>query len=108
MEQIIIISIVITILYCLFKLVEMKYIEHEMKPVKHVVRDALAVLLSSIVVQYAFLNMGNNVSEFFNILTNSKSVEPVAPTVFTDTPVFKPFLLSTADLYIVFWASPKY
>ena len=66
----------------------MKYIEKEMKPVKIVVRDAILVMFSTIVVQFVFANIGNNISEFFNIITNSKSVDPVAPQVFTDNPGF--------------------
>ena len=88
MEQIVLIAIFITILYCLLKFLEMKFVEKEMKPVKYIVRDAILVMFSSIIIQFVFSSLGNNVSEFFQIITNSKSIEPVAPTVFTDSPGF--------------------
>ena len=88
MENIVLISVTITVLYCIIKFLEMKYIEKEIKPVKLVVRDAIIVLFSTIVVQFIFANIDTNISEFFNIITNSKSVEPVAPPVFTDNPGF--------------------
>ena len=88
MEKIILISMLITVLYCIAKLLEMKFIEKEFKPVKQIVRDAIIVMFSSVVVQFVFSNIGNNVSDFFNVITNSKSIEPIAPVVFTDSPGF--------------------
>lgn len=88
MENIVLISVTITVLYCIIKFLEMKYIEKEIKPVKLVVRDAIIVLFSTIVVQFIFANIDTNISEFFNIITNSKSIEPIAPMVFNDNPGF--------------------
>lgn len=88
MEQIILIAILVTILYCILKFLEMKFIEKDVKPVKHVVRDAIIVMFSSIVVQFIFANLGNSVSEFFSVITNTKTLETVTPVVFTDSPGF--------------------
>ena len=43
MDNIYIIPFVTTILFCLAKLIEMKFIDKEMKPMKFLVRDAIIV-----------------------------------------------------------------
>lgn len=88
MEKSFIISIIITILFCVFKMLEMKFIEKEMKPLKLIIRDAIIVLLCSFISSFFVLNMDKNISEFFNIVTDSKTINPSTTEIFTDLPGF--------------------
>jgi hypothetical protein len=56
MEKVLIFAISITLVFCVFKFIEMKYIEDDMKPLKYFVRDAIMVFASSFVVCYLLLH----------------------------------------------------
>ena len=88
MEQIIIISITITILFFLLKVFEMKYLEKEFKPLKYIVRDAAIVFSSSLGAAYGFFYMKGSINDFFNIVTENKTLNMEATQIFTDTPGF--------------------
>jgi hypothetical protein len=66
----------------------MKFIEKDLKPLKTVIRDAIIVMICSIVSTYLYFNVDKSIMEFFNVITNNKIVEPSATQVFTDTPGF--------------------
>ena len=88
MEQVFIISICITVLFCAVKILEMKFIDKEFKPMKYLMRDAIIVLASSAIVTYSVLNMNSTIKSFFNVVTASKTITPAATQVFTDAPGF--------------------
>ena len=88
MEKIFIISIAITCLYCLIRFIEMKFIDKDLKPLKTVVRDAIIVMICSIVSTYIYFNVDKSIMEFFNVITNNTVVQPSVTQVFTDTPGF--------------------
>jgi hypothetical protein len=88
MEQVFIISICITVLFCVAKVVEMKFIDKKFKPMKYLMRDAIIVLASSAIVTYAVLNMNSTIKSFFNVVTDSKTITPATTEVFTDAPGF--------------------
>ena len=48
MEEVFIITTIITVSFCLSKFIEYKYISDDVKPLKDVVRDCLLVLMSSV------------------------------------------------------------
>ena len=91
MENIFIIAIVSTILFCLAKFLDMKYIGKESKPLKIIVRDAIIVFACSASAAFVFFNMNSSISEMLNIMTDTKTV-PIggigATEIFTDSPGF--------------------
>lgn len=88
MEKIFIISFIITGLFCLVKFIDMKFVDKQMKPLKYVIRDAIIVLASSVVSVYFVFYANNSISEFFNVVTNTKTINPANTQVFTDAPGF--------------------
>lgn len=88
MENLFLFAIFTTILFVLLKLVEMKYLEKEFKPLKYIVRDAVIVFSSSLGAAYGFFYMKGSISDFFNIVTENKTLNMEATQIFTDTPGF--------------------
>ena len=60
MEKIIFFSLVVTVLFLIFKIIEMKYIEKEWAPVKILVRDVVMVFVSSFLGANVLNYTGNN------------------------------------------------
>jgi hypothetical protein len=88
MENLFLFAIFTTILFVLFKLVEMKYLEKEFKPLKYIVRDAVIVFTSSLGAAYGFFYTKGSINDFFNIVTENKTLNMEAAQIFTDTPGF--------------------
>jgi len=88
MEQFLIPAIIATAVFSMLKFLEMKYLDKQMKPLKNVIRDALIVFVASFVGTYAFSLFGGSVQEFFNIVTENKTLNAAATQVFTDVPGF--------------------
>ena len=88
MESLFLFAIFTTILYVLIKLAEMKYLEKEFKPLKYIVRDAVIVFGSALGAAYGFFYMKGSFSDFFNIVTENKTLNMEATQIFTDTPGF--------------------
>jgi len=70
------------------KIIEMKYVSKEWKPLKHVIRDAAIVFTSSISALFAFNVSNGSMTDFFNIVTENKVLNPSATEVFTGDPGF--------------------
>jgi len=88
MEQIVLLSFLITVLFCVFKVVEMKYLEKEDKPLKFLVRDAIVVFICSLLATFLFENMEHHLNDFFNVVTETTVLHANNTQVFTDTPGF--------------------
>jgi len=88
MEKIFIISIAVTLLFCVAKFIEMKFIHDELKPLKEVVRDAIIVMMCTIAATTVVFNMDSSIFEFFNVVTENKTINPSNTEIFTDTPGF--------------------
>ena len=88
MEKVLMFSISITFLFCIFKYFEMKYIEIEMKPLKYLVRDAIMVFSSSLACSYVLLYYDNNITDLLSIITEQKIFTPENTMVFTGEPEF--------------------
>lgn len=88
MEKIIMISISITVIYCIAKFIEMKYIENDIKPLKIIARDAFIVATSSFTSLSFYYYLETYLFDFFNIITNSKTSSEKTVNVFTDDPNF--------------------
>jgi hypothetical protein len=76
MENIFIIAIIISIIFLIFKFIEMRFIEKENKPLKYLIRDTLIVYCSVI--------SGYFILEQLNPVIVSEIITPV----FTDNPGF--------------------
>jgi len=88
MEKIIFFSLVVTIIFITFKMIEMKYIEKEWAPIKTLVRDTLMVFSSSFLGATILLKSGNSVTQLFNVITDTKINPTANASVFTDNPNF--------------------
>ena len=88
MEQFLIPAIIATVLFSFFKFLEMKYLDKQIKPLKTVIRDAFMVFVSTLVAIYVFSLFGSSLQEFFNIVTESKTLNTATTQVFTDIPGF--------------------
>ena len=90
LDKILLIAFFITLLFCIFKFIEMKFIDKEMKPLKNVIRDAAYVLSASLIGVFVFLNMNTSIKEFMNVITDSKNVDVTSATtqIFTGEPGF--------------------
>ena len=88
MQKFVIISVLATLFFCIFKFMEMKYLDKKVKPLKNVVRDAIVVFISSFVSSIIFFNLEVYISDFFNIVTERKTLNVNATQIFTDEPGF--------------------
>lgn len=88
MEKIFIISTIITFLFCLVKFIEMKYLDKEFKPLKFLVRDAVMVFVCSLAASLFVFNMDGSITDFFNVLTDTKTLNTATTQIFTDEPGF--------------------
>lgn len=88
MEKMFILASLITFLFCSMKIIEMKYVSKEWKPLKHVIRDAVIVFMSSISSIFVFNVSNGSMTDFFNIVTDNKVLNPAATEVFTGDPGF--------------------
>lgn len=88
MQKVFIISILVTILFSLIKFAEMKFIDKKMKPLKYMVRDMMIVFGCTILATFVYFHLDKNVTEFFNIVTENKTIHPSTTQIFTDEPGF--------------------
>jgi len=87
METLFAIVTITTILYILFRIIEMKVLKKEMKPVKELVYDAIIVAGSSAIAVFLTSSMSKSVGGFLNAVTEQPMLPASAP-VFTDPPGF--------------------
>ena len=76
-----------TILFIVIKMIEMKFIQKEMKPVKEIVRDAVIVGVSVAVASFAVATMDKPIAGLMDAITEKQVLTSQAP-VFTDNPGF--------------------
>jgi len=80
MDNIFVIATIVSIVYFIAKFIEMRYIEKESKPLKHLIRDALVVYFSVI--------CGFFILEQIKPMIQSGGNGPITTPVFTDNPGF--------------------
>ena len=95
MENILIISLLSTFLFCLAKLLELRFLStadddaHASKPLKFLVRDAVIVFLASMASVYAYFHIDSNVTSLLQVITETKTIPDVgASEVFVGQPDF--------------------
>lgn len=88
MENLFLFAIFTTVLFVFIKVVEMKYLDKELKPLKVIVRDAVIVFASAFIAAYGFFFMKGSFTDFLNIVTENKTLRMDATQIFTDAPAF--------------------
>ena len=88
-HNVFVIPVIITLLFCIAKFIEMKFIDKELKPLKFVIRDATIVFLCSLLATFLSMNMNGTIHEFINVVTDTKTAPIGGNTnIFTDEPGF--------------------
>ena len=91
MDAMLVVSILVTVLFFVIKFVETRYLEKDpakQQPLKDTVRDTIIVLCSSLVACFVYFNLNTRLNEFFNVITETKVLNPESTMVFTDAPGF--------------------
>tara|TARA_B110000967_G_scaffold210091_1_gene270517 strand:+ start:2596 stop:2862 length:267 start_codon:yes stop_codon:yes gene_type:complete len=88
MDKTLALAIIVTIIFSICKLLEMKYIEEEWKPLKILVKDSIIVFISSFIGIFIYIQGHNSFSDFFSILTDTKINDLKSTEVFTGEPEF--------------------
>ena len=88
MEKLLVFALIITSVFSIFKILEMKYLEKDMKPLKFVIRDAVIVFISSFATLTINSMFGGNIQDFMNILTDTKTLDAASTQIFTGEPGF--------------------
>jgi hypothetical protein len=90
MKNLFVVPVITTVLFCISKFIEMKYIDKELKPLKFIIRDAIIVFVSSLTACYLFFNMNLTLDDFMNVITETKGGIGLGKPaeIFTDTPTF--------------------
>lgn len=88
MEKLFVISILISIVYAIVTVVESKFIQKKIKPTKEIIREVFFVFISSLVSLFLFFKMSGTLTEFFNIITDTKTEVVKTTEVFTGEPGF--------------------
>jgi hypothetical protein len=90
MEQVIVFALIVTVAFSVFKFAEIKLLEKpkEMKPLKFFVRDVVLVFVSASIGAFIYMNMNEQIGEFFNVITETKVLSGGPAPVFTDAPGF--------------------
>ena len=85
MEKVFILSVVISVLFFIYKIFEMKYIEKKDKPLKLIVRDTIVVFTCTFIPVLLFFQYDGKLGEIFNMGSESAATPP---QVFTGEPGF--------------------
>jgi hypothetical protein len=88
MENLFLFAIFTTILFIALKILEMKYLEEEMKPLKFIVRDAVMVFAASMAAAVLRFYIKGSFADFINVVTENKTLNLEATQIFTDAPGF--------------------
>ena len=94
MENAVFMAIGATLLFCLYKFVEMKYLDKTApaRPLTYFVKDAIAVFSCVMAASLFYQSNGETISDIMNTITDTKNAVVKATSepaqVFTDDPGF--------------------
>lgn len=88
MEKTFTLAIIVTIIFSMFKFLEMKYIDQEWKPLKIIVKESIIVFISSFIALLIYIQGYSSFSDFFSIITDSKINDLKSTEIFTGEPEF--------------------
>lgn len=87
-DHLFLVAVFTVIIFLIARFIEMKFIDKEYKPLKLVVKDTLMVFGATLVASYGFFYMNGSFKDFMNVITETKTLDPAATQIFTDTPGF--------------------
>ena len=79
MDNIFLVSGIISVIFFIAKFLEMRYVDYEPKPLKLLIRDSILVYVSVVI--------GSFILEQVNPVIN-ETISPAIPLAFTDNPPF--------------------
>ena len=88
MEKLLIIASIITFMFSIMKVIEMKYVAKQWTPLKYIIRDAVMVFGSALLGLFVFFQINGTMTDFFNVVTDGKAMNLNTTQVFTDAPGF--------------------
>lgn len=91
MENIVLLTIAISMLFIAIKIAEMRFIDKEIKPLKNIVRDAFIVAGCAFVPIWGYFQFKDKMASWFGISPSSGGDGTVimkTPEIFTDNPGF--------------------
>jgi hypothetical protein len=90
MEQVFIIAISTVVVFSIIKMIESRYLDKsdERKPLKEMVRDIVVLFIASFVSSFVYFQFQNNIRDFFNIVTETPTLNAASIQIFTDNPGF--------------------
>jgi hypothetical protein len=91
MENIVLLTIAISVLFISIKIIEMRFVDKEMKPLKNIVRDAFIVAACSFVPIWGYFQFKDKMASWFGISPSSggdSAAVMKTPEIFTDNPGF--------------------
>ncbi len=88
MEKLLIIASIITFMFSIMKVIEMKYVAKQWTPLKYVIRDAVMVFGSALLGLFVFFQINGTMTDLFNVVTDGKAVNLNTTQVFTVAPGF--------------------
>lgn len=90
MNPVFLLAVGVTAFFCLSKFAEMRFLcdEDDMISLKQVTRDALVVFCSTLSASFLFFHFQNSIADFFNVITETKVLNPASTQIFTDVPPF--------------------
>lgn len=88
MQKVFLISLLITVLFCLMKFLEMKFVDKKFKPLKFLFRDVVIVMICSVVSLYVGFYLETTVMNMYSVVTDQKIINTATTPIFTDDPGF--------------------
>jgi hypothetical protein len=88
MEKVFILAFLVSVLYTFLKVLEMKYIEHDWKPLKEIVKDTLIVFICGCAAAFVTFHSDGKISDFLNVMTQTQVLSSAENQVFTGEPGF--------------------
>lgn len=88
MENIILITIVICLLFVVIKMIEMRITEEEIKPLKNIVRETFIVAGCAFLPIWGYFQFKDKISDWFGVEPIGGKDISKSPEIFTDTPGF--------------------
>jgi hypothetical protein len=87
MELIVSLVLTTTIFYIVAKIIEMKFVHKEMRPMKELMRDSVVVAVATALASLSVMTLNKPMNGFIDAITEKTAI-PAAANVFTGDPGF--------------------
>jgi len=88
MQEVIVISIAVAILFFVAKIVEMKFVLKDMRPLKFLIQETALVFVCSLISTFGFFQFNRQFKDLMSIVTDTKEMDLTTTEIFTDDPGF--------------------